>query len=49
MAVGRREKPILGFSLKLFWGEMFCWDDISPKRSKHELESHAIEVGKGEV
>jgi len=38
LAVGRRGKPILGFPLKLLWGEMSCWNDISPKRSKHELK-----------
>ena len=39
LAVGRKGEPILEFPLKLFWGEMSCWDDISPKRSKYELES----------
>ena len=35
-----REKgePILGFPLKLLWGEMSYWDDISLKRSKYELK-----------
>ena len=28
---------ILGFLLKLLWGEMFCWDVISPKRGKYGL------------
>ena len=39
LAMGRRGKPILGFLLKFFWGDMFCWNDILPKRSKPELES----------
>ena len=30
LAVGRRKKPILG--------EMFCWDDVPPKKNKDELE-----------
>ena len=34
-----RRKPIMGFLLKLFWGEMSYWDDIPPKISKDELES----------
>ena len=38
LAMGRRGKLILGFLLKLLWGEMSCWDDIPPKRSKHELK-----------
>ena len=35
-----REKgePILGFPLKLLWGEMSYWDEISLKRSKYELK-----------
>ena len=36
---GEKGEPILGFPLKLFWGEMSYWDDISPKISKHEWES----------
>ena len=39
LAIGRRREFILGFSLKTLLGEMSYWDDISPKRSKHELES----------
>ena len=47
LAVGRRRGPILGFPLKLFWREMSCWYDISPKRSKHELESlDACHIGR---
>jgi len=47
LAVGRRGEPILGFPLKLFWGEMSCWYDISPKRSKHKLESlDACHIGR---
>ena len=38
LTVGRREKSILGFLLELFW-KMSCWDDISPKMGKDELES----------
>ena len=38
LVVGRKGKPILGFPLKFHWEEMSCWDDISPKRSKHELK-----------
>ena len=38
LAMGRKKKSILEFLLKLLWGEMSCWDDISPKRSKYELE-----------
>ena len=38
LVVGRNRESILGFLLKLLWGEMPCWDDISPKRSKYELE-----------
>ena len=29
----------MGFPVKVFWGEMSCWDDISPKRENDELES----------
>ena len=51
LVVGRWGEPILGFSLMLFWGEMSYRDDISPKRSKHELESldacHKGWYGKG--
>ena len=38
LAVGRGEKSIPRFLLKLLWGEMSCWDDVPPKRSKVELE-----------
>ena len=38
LAIGRGKKPILGFLLRVFWGEMSCWDDMPPKRSKDELE-----------
>ena len=38
LLVGRKGKPILEFPLKLLWGEMSYWDDISPKRSKYEME-----------
>lgn len=38
LAVGRKVESILEFSLKLFWGVMSCWDDISSKRSKYKLE-----------
>ena len=38
LAVGRNRESILEFPLKFLWGEMSCWDDISPKRSKYELE-----------
>ena len=37
LAVRRKRGSILGFSLKLLWGEMSCWGDISPKRSKYGL------------
>ena len=50
---GGREKEggsILGFPLKLLWGEMSCWDGISSKRSKSwDHLMHAIEVGEGEA
>ena len=38
LAMGRKKKSILEFLLKLLWGEMSCWDDISPKRSKYKPE-----------
>ena len=38
LAVGNGKKPIIGFLLRLFLGEMSCWDDMPPKRSKDELE-----------
>ena len=38
LAVRRREKPILEFPLKLFWGKCSAGIDIPPKRWKDELE-----------
>ena len=52
LAVGRNRGggSILGFPLKLLWGEMSCWDGISSKRSKSwDHLMHAIEVGEGEA
>jgi len=37
LAVGRKKGSILGSLLKLLYGEMCYWDNISPKRSKYEL------------
>ena len=37
LAVARKRGFILGILLKLLWGEMSYWDDISPKRSKYRL------------
>ena len=50
LAVGRRGKYILGFSLKLFQGEMSYYDDMPPKRGKESQshQVHAIEVSKRE-
>ena len=36
---GEKREPILGFPLKLFWGEMSYWDDIPSKIGKYKLES----------
>ena len=37
LAKGRRENLLQGSCSDSF-GEMYCWDDIPPKRSKDELE-----------
>ena len=38
LAIGRRG-AYFGVPAQFLLGEMFCWDNISPKRSKHKLES----------
>ena len=35
LVVERKRGSILGFPLKLLWGEMSRWDDISLKRTKY--------------
>ena len=47
LAMGRKRGPILGFSLKLLWGEMPCWDGISLKKVNMSWDHliHAMEVG----
>ena len=37
--VGERGKTYFEVPARALLGEVFCWDDISPKRSKVELES----------
>ena len=39
LTIGRREKPILGFLLKLFWGKCPAEMTYHPKKGKNELES----------
>ena len=39
LTVGRREKPILRFLLKLFWGNCLAQMTYHPKKSKNELKS----------
>ena len=34
----REGKTYYGVPAQVLWGEMSCWDDIPPKRSKDELE-----------
>ena len=36
---GKREKTYYGVLAQALLGEMSCWDDMPPKRSKNELES----------
>ena len=36
---GEREKTYYGAFAQALLGEMFCWGDMPPKRSKDELES----------
>ena len=38
LTVGRGEKPIFKVPARAILGEVFCRDDILPKRSKVELE-----------
>ena len=40
LAVGRgiKKKTYYGVIAQALLGEMFCWDDMPPKRSKDELE-----------
>ena len=33
---------LFGVPTQTFLGEIFCWDDIPPKRGKHELESLGV-------
>ena len=35
---GEREKTYYEVLAQILLGEMFCWDDMPPKRSKDELE-----------
>ena len=51
LAVEKNRESIFGFSLKLLWGRMSCWDGISPRRRKMGGDHlmHAIEVGNGEA
>ena len=49
LAVGRKGKAYYGVLALALLGEMSCWDDIPPKRSKAELESlGACHKGEGE-
>ena len=38
LAVGRRKKTYSGVLAQALLGEMSCWDNMTPKRSKDELE-----------
>ena len=38
LAVGRGKKTYSGVLAQALLGEMSCWDDMPPKRSKDELE-----------
>ena len=38
LAVGRGEKTYSRVLAQALLGEMFCWDDMPPKRSKDELK-----------
>ena len=39
LVVGKRGEVYFGIPAKDLLGEMFCWDDIPPKRGRDELES----------
>ena len=39
---GEREKTYYGVLAQILLGEMFCWDDMLPKRSKDELEPPGV-------